>query len=516
MAGSLDVMVRFLADTAGVKDAVDDVEGTGSKIKDWAGKAALAIGGAFAVDKVVEFGKASIDAAAEDAKAQAILAQTLKNTAGATDAQVASTEKAITAMSKHYAVADDDLRPALGNLVRATGDVTKSQDLMQVALDASAGTGKDLNTITLAMGKAAQGSTGGLQKLGIATKDAAGHTLTADQVFANMAATFKGEAGAAADSTAGKMANAKIQFGEFQEQIGTYLLPVIGTLASFFTDTLIPAISGLSDWVAQHKDLILAAFIGFATVVAAVVIPAFITWAITAGAAAIATLAAAAPFIALGVVIAGVALLIIHNFDTIKAVAETVWNAVLGTIKTVWNWVHDNWPLLLAIITGPIGLAVLAITRHWDDIKAGATAVWQWIKDKFNDLVSFFTGLPGRLSKTFAGMWDGILNAFRSVINGVIDLWNKLHFTLPKIDLGPLGSIGGGTVGVPSIPHLAQGGLMTSSGLVFAHAGEVITPAPAAARSGPVVHIENASFSDQVDVDVFMARVAWSARTRKL
>jgi hypothetical protein len=97
--------------------------------------------------------------------------------------------------------------------------VTKSQELLQVAVDASAGTGKDLSSITLAMGKAAQGSTGGLEKLGVATKGAHGEALTADQVFANMAKTFKGDAATAADTR--PVVNAKIQFGEFQE-IGSY------------------------------------------------------------------------------------------------------------------------------------------------------------------------------------------------------------------------------------------------------------------------------------------------------
>lgn len=510
-------MVKFLADTTGVKDAVDDVEGTGSKIKDWAGKAALAIGGAFAVDKVVEFGKASLDAAAADAQAQAILAQTMKNSAGATDEQIKNTEKVISAMSKHSAIADDVLRPALGNLVRATGDVTKSQDLLQIAVDTSAGTGKDLGTITEAMGKAARGSVGGLEKLGIATKDAGGKALTSDQVFQNMAKTFKGDAATATDTAAGKMANAKIQFGEFQEQIGTYLLPVIGTLASFFTDTLIPAISGISDWIAQHKDVVLAAFIGIGIAVATFVVPAFITWAITAGAAALATLAAAAPFIALGAVIAGVAYLIIHNFDTIKAVAETVWNAVLGTIKTVWNWVRDNWPLLLAIITGPIGLAVLAIQRNWDTIKAGATAVWQWIKDKFNDLVTFFTGLPGRLSGIWSGIWDGLTSAARSAFYAVARLWNDtvgaLSFHIP----GWVPGIGGKGFDVPDIPTMGAGGIVTSPtlALIGERGPEAVVPL-GRFGNGPAVHIENATFTSDVDVDVFMARVAWSARTRKL
>ena len=507
-------MVKFLADTSGVKGAVDDVEGTGSKIKDWAGKAALAIGGAFAVDKIVEFGKSSVDAAAADAAAQANLAQQLRNSAGASDAQIKSTEEWISKASKQYAVADDDLRPAMGNLVRGFGDVGKATQAMGTALDVSAGTGKDLGSVTEAMMKASEGNTGALGRMGIATKDAAGKALSMDQIMGNLATTFKGQAATAADSAAGRMANAKIQFGEFQEQIGGYLLPVLTTLASFFTNTLLPAISGFVDWVSNNKDIVIAALIGFGVVVGTVVVPAFIAWAAAAGAAAIATLVAAAPFIAIGAVIAAVALVIIKNWDNIKAGAETAWNFVLNLIKTVWNWVSQNWPLLLAILTGPIGLAVAAIVTHWNDIKSGATAVWQWIKDKFNDLVSFFTGLPGRLGGVFSGMWDGILNAFHGVLNGVIDLWNRLHFTLPKIDLGPLGSIGGGTIGVPYIPHLAQGGLMTGDGLVYAHAGEVISPAPRG--TGPAVHIENATFNEPVDLELLLAKMEFATMARTL
>lgn len=515
MAGSLDVMIKFLTDTSGVKNAVDDVEGTGSKIKDWAGKAALAVGGAFAVDKIVEFGKASVEAAAEDARSQAVLADTMRNSTGASDAQIKSMEKEISAFSKGAAVADDELRPAMGNLLRATGDTSKSLDLMQTALDASAATGKDLGSVTLAMGKAAQGSTAGLAKLGIETKNAKGEALTADQVFLNMANTFRNQSSDAANTAAGKMAGAKIQMQEFQEQIGGYVLPILAKLADFFTNTLLPAISGFVDWLSAHKDVVVAALIGFGVVVGAVVVPAFISWAIAAGAAAIATLAAAAPFIAIGAVIAAVAFVIIKNWDTIKSTAETAWNFVLGIIKGVWQWVAQNWPFLLAILLGPFGLAVGLIIKNFDTIKAGAQAAIDWITGAWGTLVGFFTGLPGKIANAVSGMWNSILDGFRSVINGVIDLWNKLHFTLPKIDLGPLGSIGGGTIGVPTIPHLAQGGLMTGDGLVYAHAGEVISPAPAGV-GGPAIHIENAHFSDGADIELLMRKATFLSQAATL
>ena len=68
--------------------------------------------------------------------------------------------------------------------------------------------------------------------------------------------------------------------------------------------------------------------------------------------------------------IAGVAYLIIHNWDTIVAATKAAWDAVVGAVQFVWNWIKDNWPLLLAILTGPIGVAVALIVTHWDTIKA--------------------------------------------------------------------------------------------------------------------------------------------------
>jgi phage-related protein len=229
---------------------------------------------------------------------------------------------------------------------------------------------------------------------------------------------------------------------------------------------------------------------------------------------------------------------------------DTVWGAIQTAVSAVWDWITGHWPLLLGILLGPIGIAVAIIVSYWDQIKAGAMAVVAFVEAIWNGLVgffasipgrvagffgaiwdgvrsgvqsvhdfivntwdstvSFFAGLPGRIAGVIGGMWDGIKEGFRAVINGVIDLWNRLHFTLPHVDLGPLGTIGGGDIGVPQIPHLSAGGLITADGLVYAHAGEAITPFPPA----PAVHVETANFGHEVDVDLFMRRVAWVMQTR--
>jgi phage-related protein len=216
---------------------------------------------------------------------------------------------------------------------------------------------------------------------------------------------------------------------------------------------VLPLLAGFAEWLARNKPVLQ----GIGIAILTMLVPAFVAWAISAGAAAIATLVAMAPLIAIGIAIAALAALVIIHFDTIKR-----W------ISNVFNWVKDNWPLLLAILTGPFGLAVLLIKRNWETIKEAASGALNWVRDRWNDLVGFVKGIPGRISEAASGMWDGIKDAFRSVINTIIGWWNGISFKLPTIRIpgfdppGP-GSWGGATIGgnsfnTPNIPTLHEGG----------------------------------------------------------
>ena len=101
-----------------------------------------------------KFGADAVSAAAQDQKAQLKLAKTLENVTGATDQAIAATEQFITAQQFATGVSDNQLRPALETLVRATGDVTKAQELLKLGLDVSAGSGRGLESISLALAKA--------------------------------------------------------------------------------------------------------------------------------------------------------------------------------------------------------------------------------------------------------------------------------------------------------------------------------------------------------------------------
>ena len=192
--------------------------------------AAFVVAGAAAAAYAVKIGVDGVKAAIEDEQSQVKLAQALKNTTNATDAQIASTEEYITKQQLAFGVADTKLRPALANLARATGDVGKAQQLTNLALDISASTGKDLEGVSLALSKAYNGNLGALTRLGvpldasiIATKDfsAAQDELTR---------LFGGAATANTKTYAGQLAIVQERFGELKEGIGVALLPELKKL----------------------------------------------------------------------------------------------------------------------------------------------------------------------------------------------------------------------------------------------------------------------------------------------
>jgi len=182
------------------------------------------------------------NAAADDQKSQAILATALKNTTGATDAQVASVEELISKMQMAAGISDTELRTGFQNLARATGDVTKAQDLLTLATDISVGTGKSLETITLGLSKAYQGNLGSLKRLGIPLDENIVKTKDFDAATRVLSDTFGGSAANAADTYAGKMAITQQKIDEAKETIGALFIPVIEQL----TDVLGPAAEGVA------------------------------------------------------------------------------------------------------------------------------------------------------------------------------------------------------------------------------------------------------------------------------
>lgn len=271
--------VDILADGKQAGRELDKTESRFSRF----GRSAAKAGKVAALGLAAGLGAAAVGAvklakaAAEDEAAAKQLANTLKNTTGATDKQVAATENWITKQGKLLGVSDDELRPALGKLAASTHDLGKAHKLASLAMDVSAGTGKSLESVTTALQKAQNGSVGGLSKLGVATKDAAGKTLSLDQITGNLASTYKGAASTAANTAAGTWGRLKLQMSELGEGIGAKLLPIGNKLAGWAL-SMLPKVQKLGGQLARNLGPAFAAVGRFITTRVVPAARMFVTW----------------------------------------------------------------------------------------------------------------------------------------------------------------------------------------------------------------------------------------------
>jgi hypothetical protein len=255
------IVARILTEYSdkGTKQATKDVAKMEKKFGDFSNKAAKAFGvaalaaGAFAV----KVGFDAVKAATEDQKSQTLLANSLRNTVGATDAAIASTEAYITAMQAEFGVADDQLRPSLAKLAAVTGSVTKAQSLLGVSLDIAAAKNIDVEKASALVAKAYGGNIGALKKLfpqisaaTVKSKDFAG-------AMQEISKETKGAAAAAANTFAGQMERIKLAFGEASESLGYKLLPQVKAFADLIITKAIPAIQKFVD---ENGDKIAAGF----------------------------------------------------------------------------------------------------------------------------------------------------------------------------------------------------------------------------------------------------------------
>ena len=219
-----------------------EVEGFGGKIEKF-GKVAAAAFAAAAAAAVAYAGKLAIDgvkAAIEDEAAQVRLAGALERATGATRDQIAAVEQQITKTALATGVADDQLRPALARLAVSTGDTAKAQDLLNLALDVAQATGKPVETVANALGKAYDGNTAALGKLGIGLSTAELKTMSFTDVQGKLSELFGGAAAANAQTFQGRMDRLKVAFDEAKETIGFALLPIIERLVSFVVNQVVP------------------------------------------------------------------------------------------------------------------------------------------------------------------------------------------------------------------------------------------------------------------------------------
>jgi len=278
VGGSRTLKLTILGDVDQLKKSLQgataDVEDSSSKMLDFGKKAGLAFAAAAvaAGAYAVKIGVDGVKAAIEDEQSQSKLALALERATGATKDQIAATESSILKMSLATGVADDKLRPALSRLAISTGDISKAQDLLSLSMDVATQTGKPLETVANAIGKAYDGNTAALGKLGIGLSSAELKTMQFTDVQQKLTDLFGGAAAKNAETFQGRMDVLKTTLSEAKETIGYALLPILETLVNYFVQYVVPIVeklsnafgdktSGLSAYIEQLGDTLQSVFI---------------------------------------------------------------------------------------------------------------------------------------------------------------------------------------------------------------------------------------------------------------
>jgi len=222
------------------------------QFQDEAGKVGQSIKAAFvpAAAAVAGLGVAALGAAKaamEDQQSAALLERQLQATTKATQAQVKATEAFVTSLSLASGVADDELRPSLGKILRSTKDLTKSQKLLSLAVDVAKGSGKSLSQVSDALSRAYGGNVKALARLDPSLKQFIDKTTTADEAVELLAKNFKGAASKNAETFAGRMDILKVTLAETYESIGYALLPIIERFINFINQSVVPKVQAFVD-----------------------------------------------------------------------------------------------------------------------------------------------------------------------------------------------------------------------------------------------------------------------------
>jgi len=425
MSVVLNILSEF--DGSGIEKAkkqFSQLETSGQKAQFLLKKAAIPATAALGAMGAVLFDAAK--GAMEDEKAAAILAQTLKNTTGATDAQIKATENWISKQGRLTGITDDELRPVLGRLTSQTHDVRKAQELATIAMDVATGTGKDLGTVTEALAKAAGGNTAALAKLSPELKEMKKNGASEQEMMDALSGTFKDQAEIAGNTAAGGMKKLSTAVGEAKEGIGYALLPIM--------EKIMPVLQSFAQWAQDNPAIITAVAVGVGVLAAAILL-------VNAAMALNPVTLITAGIIALGVAIFAA----YKHFDGFHKIVDIVFKG---------------------------------FTLYWDVLELEIKAIW---------------------------------GVFKWLFNGIADLWNntlgKLEISIPDIP-GLPGR--GKTFGIPNIPKLANGGIVSSPtlALIGESGPEAVVPLSGGMGMGGMTIVVQAglvSTPDQIGQDIILA-----------
>lgn len=468
-----------------LKETGNAADGMGTKLSSGAGKLAGMAAGAVGIGTLIgAFTDGAREAQAfQDAANQTSAAlKTNAQLAGLSVTQVQSNSAALENLTGAR-IDENAATDAQNRLIRA-GVATQQglQNALKASSDVALGTGKDLQSVSTAVSKAMADPTKAqavLARSGVVLSKAQQDSITAmvksgdtagaqAAVIGALEQKYKGASEAAGTGFAADLGRARDALSDSERDITTALLPTLSKAAKAFAEdlpgairTLTPVVKGIFAVVSNPAFQVLAGVI--ATVVVGMKVYAAYTAVVSAATKAWAAIQTVFNVImALNpvtiIIIAIVALIAIIVLIATKTTwFQDLWKAAMAGMSAainwikeaasaVWNWIKTNWPLLLAIVTGPIGLIVLYVVRHWDQIKSATVAaftavknffvgVWDWIKARFQEgvdgvkaiwhgilsLVDRAIEFRDRLIGAFTGLVDRLLGIGKSIMQGLAD-----------------------------------------------------------------------------------------------
>ncbi|KAA3641178.1 MAG: hypothetical protein DWP92_01645 [Armatimonadetes bacterium] len=480
--------VKIVGDVRDAKRALQSMDANVSKFGQSMTGVAKLMAGAFAVKQVFDFGSAAVKRAEDMQSAYAATAKIIENTGGAAgltadevkkmNRQLAfqtGIDKALVTEGSNILLTFKGIRNELGE-----GNAVFDRANM-LALDMSKVFGQDVKSAATQLGKALEDpikGVGALARVGVTftkqQKDQikalqeSGDLLGAQQIVLD---ALEGQVGGVAVETADATAIISAGWAEVQEKLGNVLLPVLAAVATYVTETLLPAFSMFTEWVTEKWNAVTAMFQGGSSDQ----VNTFVEWAKEVFA-------------------------IVKDFvEMVTAIVErfvqwgtAIWENYGGSIKKVFagvaGAVKANVDLVLGILKNLIAFIKAVFTGEWG-------AAWDAVKGMVGAFVDWFTTIPGKLLDILMGAVGFVGNAAadlgKAIINGIIGFWNKLDL---QITLGPLPTWMPGIGGkqwtspdmIPDLPKFAKGGLFTTptAGIIAEAGTEAVIPLSQAGSMG--------------------------------
>jgi hypothetical protein len=488
-------------DAAGEKISSGIAGGTkraAGAFKQHIGGLAAITGVAFGADQVMDFFGSALDEAKESAKVSALTANVIKSTGAAAGLSADQVGNLATKIS-NYAGIDDEAVQAGENLLltftnvkdaAGAGNDVFSQSTALMA-DMSTALGTDMSSSAMQLGKALNDPIKGVsalarsgvsftaqQKDQIKTLVASGDTLGAQKL---MLAELKKEFGGAAAAAATPAAKLETAWGNFKEQIGTAVMPLVSKFATFMTTDVLPVLSSLAAFVERNAKVLGPLALAVGAIATALGIFVGVTKVATAVQTAFNVVMALNPIglvvIAIVALVAG--LILAYNKvgwfrDGVNAAFSWLKNAVSAAIKgivaafrwiseaavTVKNWVVARWTELVTWVTGLPARISAAVAGLWNGLKNGVASAYNFVVGKLETLINWVLGMPRRVAGVLGNLFSPIYNSLVAIARRVAALWNstigKFSISIPKW----IPVVGGKGFAFPKMPTFARGGTL--------------------------------------------------------